>query len=262
MEHANPGGPILPSAQRKAIKAGLWRQCRAMILLTAGSLALGACASNPAILEHSNIPLVQNQSLPVPGGADLMGASRPYQIAPLDTLSVSVFGIDDLSREGMRVDAGGMLTYPLIGSVSAAGLTTEELAAAIAAKLRDNLVRNPQVSVNVTETVSQVVTVDGEVSKPGLYPVFGRMTLQRAVATAGGVGEYANLEDVVIFRTVDGQRMAGLYNLGAIRAGAYDDPEVFSNDIVIVGDSESRRMFRDVLRASPLLTTPLLILFR
>ncbi|MBC7042118.1 polysaccharide export protein, partial [Salmonella enterica subsp. enterica serovar Enteritidis] len=80
-----------------------------------------------------------------------------------------------------------------------------------------------------------------------LYPVNGRMTLMRAVATAKGTTEFAKLDDVVIFRTVNGQKMAALYNLKAIRQGAYDDPEVFANDVVVVGDSPARRLFKDIL---------------
>ena len=129
-------------------------------------------------------------------------------------------------------------------------------------RLRGRFVRNPQVTVNLVETISQTVTVDGQVNRPGIYPVVGRFTLMRAVATAAGTSEYARLDDVIVFRDVDGQTYAGLYNLGAIRRGNYEDPEIFANDIVIVGDSPQRRMFEDILAAAPLLTTPLVILFR
>jgi polysaccharide export outer membrane protein len=88
------------------------------------------------------------------------------------------------------------------------------------------------------------------------------MTLMRAVATAGGVSEFAKLNDVVVFRTVNGQRYAGLYNLAAIRSGTYDDPEVYSNDVVVVGDSKARRLFKNVLQMVPALTSPLIILLR
>ena len=223
---------------------------------------LGACGGSPQVLTSANVPVVQNQPMPAPAAADLVSATRPYLLAPFDKVSIQVFDVPELSREQIQIDAGGRLSYPLVGSISAAGLTADQLADEITRLLRGNFVRDPQVSVNLTETVSQVVTVDGQVAKPGLYPVIGKMTLQRAVATAGGVGDYANLEDVVVFRTVEGQRMAGLYNLGAIRAGAYDDPEVYSNDVIIVGDSQARRLFRDVLQSSSLITTPLLILFR
>ena len=113
--------------------------------------------------------------------------------------------------------------------------------------------------MNLKETVSQVITVDGQVKKPGLYPVVGKMTLMRAVATAEGTAEFARLDDVVIFRTVKGQQLAALYNLKAIRRGNYQDPEVFANDVVVVGDSQARRLFKDALQIVPLLTTPLII---
>lgn len=226
------------------------------------ALLVGGCASQPSVLESAAIPVVQNGALPPPTGTDLLSASRPYRIGPFDKLSIQVFGVDDLSRDEVQTDASGRLSFPLIGSIEAAGKTPEQLAQTIESELRGNYVRDPQVSVNLVETVSQVVTVDGQVTRPGLYPVVGRMTLMRAVATAGGVAEFADLDDVVMFRTVDGQRMAGLYNLEAIRAGAYEDPEVYANDIIVVGDSQARRLFKDILQAAPLITTPLIILFR
>jgi polysaccharide export outer membrane protein len=182
-------------------------------------------------------------------------------IGPYDKLSIDVFGVPDLSRD-VQTDASGNIAFPLIGTIAAGGSTPEELAQRIEERLRGNFVKNPQVTVNLKETVSQVVTVDGQVTKPGLYPVVGRMTLMRAIATAGGMGEYANLQDVVVFRTVGGQRMAGLYSMKAIRAGAYDDPEIYANDVVVVGNSPKLRMFNYLLQGSSLLTTPLLILFR
>ena len=126
-------------------------------------------------------------------------------------------------------------------------------------RLRGAYVRDPQVTVNLKETVSQVITVDGQVKEPGLYPVVGRMTLMRAVATAKGAAEFAKLEDVVIFRTVKGQKLAALYNLRAIRRGAYQDPEVFANDVVVVGDSKARRLFKDLLQIIPALSTPIVV---
>ena len=116
--------------------------------------------------------------------------------------------------------------------------------------------------MNLEETVSQMITVDGQVSRPGLYPVLGKMTLIRAVARAGGTAEFARLDDVVIQRSVNGQTYLALYNLGAIRQGNYADPEVFANDVVVVGESKSRRMFRDLVSASALFTSPLVAILR
>jgi polysaccharide export outer membrane protein len=170
-----------------------------------------------------------------------------------------VYGIEELNSRDVRADAGGRISFPLVGSIDAAGKTADQIAAEIEQRLRAHYIRNPQVTVNLKEAVSRVITVDGEVREPGLYPVLGRLTLMRAVATAKGLGENAQASSVVVFRTVNGQQLAALYNLQAIRRGVYDDPEVYANDIVIVGDNEARRLFRDFLQVVPLLTTPLII---
>ncbi len=231
------------------------------IFIIMSCLFLSACGGNKEIALSPNVEQITENSLPAPSRADLFEANRPYYIGPFDKLNITVFGIEDLDSE-VQVDAGGGLSFPLVGAIQASGLTPAQLARELESKLRGRYVRNPDVTVNLQETVSQVVTVDGQVDQPGLYPVVGRMTLIRAVATAGGTSEFAKLDDVVIFRTVDGQKMAGLYNLKAIRRGNYEDPEIFANDIIIVGNSRSRRLFRDLITASPLLSTPLLILFR
>lgn len=222
---------------------------------------LSSCTANGPIATTPNITQASDGVLPAPELADLFSATRPYYIGPFDKLNIDVFGIEDLTKD-VQIDASGRLSFPLVGVLNAAGLTPGELASSLEEKLRGNYIRNPDVTVNLIETVSQVVTVDGQVKSPGQFPVVGKMTLIRAVANAGGTSEFAKLNDVVVFRTVNGQKMAGLYNLKAIRRGQYEDPDIYANDIVIVGDSQSRRLFRDLITASPLLTTPLIILFR
>lgn len=147
---------------------------------------------------------------------------------------------------------------PLIGTIDARGKTAGELAGDIAAALRGRYVRDPDVTINIKSSVSQVVTVDGQVTEPGLYPVTNQMTLMRVIASAKGLTEFAREDDVVILRTVDGHRMAGLYNLGAIQRGAYADPAIYANDVVIVGDSPQRRMFKNIVSLAPLLAAPLI----
>uniref|UniRef100_UPI0025E8AD85 polysaccharide biosynthesis/export family protein n=1 Tax=Sphingomonas sp. TaxID=28214 RepID=UPI0025E8AD85 len=163
------------------------------------------------------------------------------------------------SRE-LVVDGSGHVGLPLIGEVDAQGQTPVTLAAQITERFRARFVRNPRVSVNIIDAVSQVITLDGEIRAPGLYPVVGKLTLIRAIAQAKGMTENARIDQVVVFRTVKGQRLAALFDLQAIRQGTYADPEVYANDVVVVGDSPARRLFRNLLAASPLLTTPLVIL--
>jgi polysaccharide biosynthesis/export protein len=208
--------------------------------------------------DGTGVELVQATELPPPDRSDQIQYNRPYLIGPFDKLIIDVFGIEELSKKEVQTDAGGRISFPLAGIIEAAGRTPGELEQILEEKLRGRFVRNPQVTVNLKETVSQVITVDGEVKEPGLYPVIGRMTLMRAVATAKGTAEFAKLNDVVVFRTVKNQKMAALYNLKAIRKGYYDDPEVYANDVVVVGNSASRRIFKDGLQIAPLLLTPLI----
>lgn len=225
-------------------------------------LSLAGCAHRPALEPGSFLQVASAEGLPPPTSADLVTASRPYLIGPFDQLSISVFGVPELSQQRIQADASGRLALPLIGSVEAAGQTPQQLAQAIETRLRERFIRNPQVTVNLVETVSQVVTVDGQVRQPGLYPVIGRMTLERAVATAQGTTEFARLRDVVVFRTVGGQRMAALYNLDAIRRGSYPDPEIYASDVIVVGDSPARRMFQNFVQLSPLLASPLVAILQ
>ena len=138
------------------------------------------------------------------------------------------------------------------------GLTPEQLAQAIDQRLR-TYVKNPQVTVNLDDTTSQVYTVDGQVSQPGSYPALGNITLMRAVANAKGASDYARLDDVVVFRSVNGKQMAALYSLTAIRKGLYADPKIYANDIVVVGDSPAKRRFQQMIQMFPLLTTPFVV---
>jgi polysaccharide export outer membrane protein len=227
--------------------------------------SLAACSNTPKPIGGQSIDgavavkAATSGELPPPDRTDIYETNRPYLIGPFDKLTIDVFGIEELSQKEVQTDAGGRISFPLAGVISAAGKTPGELEQEIARQLRGRYVRDPQVTVNLKETVSQVVTVDGQVREPGLYPVVGRMTLMQAVARAKGTSEFAKLDDVVVFRTVQGQKMAGLYNLKAIRRGYYADPEIYANDTVVVGDSAGRRLFKDALQVVPLLTTPLII---
>lgn len=233
---------------------------RAVMILCA-VVTLGGCASGPTFAGRSGLEITENVALPPPSNIEPDEAVRPYRLGAFDKIQVDVFAQPDLSR-AVQVDAGGTVSLPMIGEVSTTGLTPAGLAEIVETKLKEKHVRDPQVSVNLVEGVSQTVAVDGAVKEPGVYPVLGRMTLVRAIAGAKGVTEFAKLTDVVVFRSVGEQRMAGLYSLKAIRDGRYPDPEIFAGDVVVVGDSPGRRMFRDIASMGGLLTAPLVAIVR
>ena len=218
-------------------------------------LAVPSCAS-PDLVDTGQVAITSADALPAPTVADLIAGERPHYVGPFDEISVDVLGLPELSRQ-VRVDAAGHVAVPLAGSIDVTGKSPEELALAIEDRLRSSYVRDPHVTVTVTETVSQTMTVDGEVRTPGIYPVIGRMTLMKAIASAQGTSDIAQTSHVVVFRRVEGQQMAALYDLRAIRLGAYRDPDIYTNDVVVVGESNARRLFPQILQAAGLLMTPL-----
>jgi len=231
--------------------------------LIVGSVALlaGACASGPPLQSTEHLTVVAGGELPPPSRADLSGQDRDYVIGPMDRVSVEVFNLPEFSRTVM-VDGSGRISLPLAGSLQASGMTAAELAERVGQALRSRHVRDPQVSVNLTEVNSQFVTVEGEVETPGTYPVAGRQTLTRTLARAQGTTEFARLSHVVVIREVGGQRLAALYDVRAIRRGLYPDPQIYANDVVTVGESQSRRLFRDLIQGSGLITTPIIALMQ
>jgi polysaccharide export outer membrane protein len=222
--------------------------------------SLAACATTPEIGGDPGLQVASMAGLPVPGPADIAQNNTLYTVGPYDKLMIDVWGVSELSTKEIQVDANGAISVPLAGPMTVSGLTSAQLEQIIEMRLRDNYVRNPKVSVNLTETVSHAITIDGSVKRPGVYPVAGGMTLMRSIALAEGTGNDARLNDVVVFRTVDGKRYAALYNLGAIRRGRYPDPAIYANDIVMVGDAASKRLFKDLLTAVPAILTPIIIL--
>ena len=233
---------------------------KVLTLLAVIAVLAAGCVGRERIQSSPFLTVLNEQSvMPAPMRADLSPPDRQSLIGPLDTINVDVFGVPEFTRD-VQVDASGRIAMPLVGTLDAGGKTAGELSMSIADALQRVGVRGPDVTVNIKDSVSQVVTVDGEVTAPGLYPVTNQMTLLRAIASAKGLAEFAKEDDVVILRTVGGRRIAGLYNVGAIRRGAYSDPQIYANDLVVVGDSPQRRLFRDFVSLAPLLAAPLIAL--
>jgi polysaccharide export outer membrane protein len=179
-------------------------------------------------------------------------ATLDYVIGPLDTIDITVFNEPEITSKGVPVDAAGNLALPLIGRVRAAGLN----ATGLADDLHDRYSRyyvDPQITVIVTSSVSQRVTVQGQVKEPGIYDVRGATTLLDAIALAKGEDENAALREVLVIRNVGGKRMAAMFDLYRIRSGDDPDPAVMGRDVIIVGHSNSKQAWHDLLRAAPLL---------
>ena len=146
-----------------------------------------------------------------PGPQDASGASRTaaaavpqplYRIGPDDLLSVSVLQATELNQS-VRVSTAGDISMPLIGNVLAAGLTTQELERDIEARFREKFIRDPDVSVIVTEVHSRGVSVVGSVRRPGIVQINGTTLLLELISLAGGLADDAG-DSVVILRARGG----------------------------------------------------------
>src|SRR5690606_6062925 len=136
------------------------------ILTSCAAVALASCAYGPSggrVGETGQVQVVASTSLPEPTLSDTVNATRDYHIGALDLLVVDVLGIEEMTNREIAVDSSGRISVPMAGSIVAAGKTPEQLAELITARLKEGYVRDPMVTVNVKEPLSQYVTVDGEV---------------------------------------------------------------------------------------------------
>jgi polysaccharide export outer membrane protein len=216
---------------------------------TAGSPALKPLAAIDGRVVVAPVLPVNGNALPKVGASSSISN---YKIAANDLLDIEVFGVDDLKRT-VRVNTAGGITIPLVGMVQVGGLTATEAETLIAARYKDNYLQNPQVSVFIKEFTTQRITIDGAVNKPGIYPLSGQITLLRALALAGGGGQLANMEDILIFRSSGaGAQDVLKYDVKKIRNGELEDPILRGDDLIVVNRSAARELlkdsvFRDVL---------------
>ena len=223
-------------------------RCAAATVAVCAALALSACqrGADPVVPAGQ----AGYDALAMPSGA--MQTQR-YTFQPGDILSVRVYDEPELSVEEIAVDNAGIVSLPLIGDVPARGLTASELARTVEAAYAAEYLRDPRVSVLVKKAQTRTIAVEGEVELPGVYPFAEGQTLLTALALARSPTEKAKLDEIMIFRMIDGQRMAGRFDALAIRGGRMPDVALLPGDTVVVGFSSSRAAFLDAVRALPVL---------
>ncbi len=160
------------------MKNTLWLVVLASFTLSAGA----AFAQRPKVPDHT--------------------APAAYRIGPEDILQISVFSNEALSRT-VPVRPDGMITLPLLNDVQAAGLTPMELRDVLMKKLVE-FVPSPEVAVIVTEVRSFMISVIGQVMKPGRYDLKSSATIVDALAMAGGFKEFAARGKIVVIRSEGG----------------------------------------------------------
>lgn len=230
-------------------------QLKSLFILAVSGAMLSACATSGPLALASDVELTTLNELPA------NPAAVSYQIRPLESVEIGVFGSETLSGTYF-VDEQGRINFPLIGVVETDGLTPSGVEDVIEKRLRGQYILQPQVTVRPTKLPELTVSVGGEVKKPGTFLSSNSQTLLRAVYNAGGLSDYAKSEEVIISRTVGDQKYIGVYNLTAIERGNYADPAIYPNDIISVGDSPSKRFLQSVLAYVPLLSTSAILIDR
>lgn len=199
-------------------------------------------------LQLSSVPRVDTR---VPSAAPPAAIStstiKDYRIGPEDLLEVQVFGVDQLSRT-VRVNSRGQVSLPLIGAIEVVGMTAQEAERAITARLAENYLQNPQVSLFIKEFTTQRITIEGAVNRPGVYPLRGQGTLLTSIALAGGQGGMSDMKEVMLFRTdATGKRVFTTHDVERIRRGEVEDPPVYNDDLIVVNRDPNRTALKDSL---------------
>lgn len=156
---------------------------------------------------------------------------KPYVIGVADVVRVGVWKDESLSAEAI-VRPDGTITMPLIGELRAAGRTAAELQQDAAQRLA-SLVKDASVTVSVVEVNSYRFTVAGNVEHPGLFSARHYVTVSEALALAGGPNRYAETDEVVVVRPVQGTLLRIPINYDDILSGRSPEQDI----VILAGDS-------------------------
>jgi len=154
---------------------------------------LTGCASAPAKVGESAFPASAAES-----DNSIVLSSLKYRIGPEDVLHVSVWESKELTLD-VVVRPDGQISLPLVQDVPAEGLTVEELAAMLRQRFL-SFIKDPQVSVIVTQINSSKFYILGSVARPGLYPLRGDLSVLQALSLAGGFTQFASPSKIKIIR--------------------------------------------------------------
>ncbi len=177
-------------------------------------------------------------------------------ISANDILDINVFKVADLSAKALIVEASGLISMPLIGSVKVAGLSISQAENTITQRLKQYM-QDPKVSITRTnKAIENRVTVEGEVKAPGVFPIKGNLSFLQAIAMAQGLSNVAESRNVLFFR--DGKRHS--VNLDLVRLGKIADPILRGDDRIIVLKNASKVRERKVIDYLPAVTAPISIL--
>ena len=240
--------PLLPPKSSKALSLALLLA----VSLFCPSAAIAAAQDQGASPNNghnkSDEGKVPPASETAPSGQ--RGGGTSLQLGVGDLLEMSVYGVPELATK-TRISSTGEMYCPLIGYTHVAGLTAEEAQKLIEARLAD-FVKNPHVSLFVTEYASEGASVLGAVARPGVYPVLGQQHLFDLISAAGGLSEKAGRSLTVTHRS-DPDKTITIDLTRNLKDNPDTNIPVFPGDTIIVRKADIIYVVGDVTRPSGLL---------
>ena len=152
-----------------------------------------------------------------------------------DTFDVRVYGEPELTG-AFRVATDGTIDYPLVGRVQVAGLRTGEIQKLLVDRMKDRILKDPQVMVTIKDRNSQKISVLGQVVRPGQVGYYPNMTIVDAIASAGGFTGIAAKNSVNLRREVAGKIETHVYPVADITEGRSQNVSVLPGDVLVVDE--------------------------
>ncbi len=217
-------------------------------VMSAGLAVLAGCASSP----EPRIGVAASQPR-ADLGQDAFNFARPttYLLRPSDQISVNVFREPDFSVERVMIGVEGNVSLPMLGSIPAAGMTAKQFEQDIVRRLAGAGIKAPQVSINISDFASHLVTVEGAVNSPGVYPFQPGSRLSSAVALAKGLKRTAKTDQVAVFRESPQGILIAKFDYQQISQGTMLDPVLQPGDRVVMGTDGLSVFWEDLLKALP-----------
>jgi len=172
------------------------------------------------------------KEVPVAAGYTSAVGSREYRIGPEDVLDINVWDNQQLTKT-LTVRPDGVISLPLVGDVHAAGKTAGGFKKELENRL-GRFVDSPEVTVTVNAIHSYKVFVQGEVTRPGAYPITGTSTITHAISLAGGFTQFANKNGIVILREAGKKTVKIRVRYKRVIAGKDRDIPVLPGDTIVV----------------------------
>ena len=181
------------------------------------SLSLTTDLETDQIVQRANLVTAQK---------NVSGTSDSYRVDTGDGVSIRVYGEADLSIKDERVKGNGTISYPLLGDIEVRGLTARQLRDLISRLLADGYLKKPNVSVSID--TYRMFFIKGEVRNPGGYNYQNGLTIEKAVAIAGGFTERASEKAITLVRDDDPEQRLQT---------AKPTTRIAPGDVVTVGES-------------------------